>query len=104
MWARAVRYDSVTEENWKIGCEWFTNDYLPIAAQTEGFAGAYLLHDMERMCTMSITLWRDEETVRASGEAVQQHLDAWEEMTGIKGTVETYEVFAKELPKGAPED
>jgi heme-degrading monooxygenase HmoA len=104
MWARAVRYESVTQENWEIGREWFKNDYLPVAAQTEGFAGAYLLHDLGRMFTMSITLWKDEETVRASGEAVQQHLDAWEEMTGIKGTVETYEVFAKELPTGAPED
>jgi heme-degrading monooxygenase HmoA len=104
MWARAVRYESVTQENWEIGREWFKNDYLPIATQTEGFAGAYLLHDTDRMRTMSITLWRDEETVRASGEAVQQHLDAWEDMTGSKGTVETYEVFAKELPSGAPED
>jgi heme-degrading monooxygenase HmoA len=104
MWARAVRYESVTHENWDIGREWFKNDYLPVVAQTEGFAGAYLLHDMERMFTMSVTLWKDEETVRASGGAVQQHLDAWEEMTGIKGTVETYEVFVKELPRGASED
>jgi hypothetical protein len=102
MWARAVRYESVEPENWKIGREWFKNDYLPIASGTEGFAGAYLLHDNERMCTMSITLWRDESTARASGAAVQQHLDAWEAMTGIKASVETYEVFVKELPTGAP--
>jgi hypothetical protein len=29
---------------------------------------------------------------------VQQHLDTWEEMTGIKATVETYEVVHAEVP------
>ena len=66
--------------------------------QTDGFSGAYLLHDDERMCTVSVTLWTDAETEAASGEAVQQHLDAWEQMTGIKATVETYEVVFAELP------
>jgi heme-degrading monooxygenase HmoA len=103
MWARAVRYDNVKQENWDIGREWFKNDYLPIARQTEGFVGAYLLHDSERKCTMTVTLWRDEETAAASGAAVQQHLDAWQAMTGIKGTVETYEVFHAELPAGVAE-
>jgi|SRR5919109_526362 hypothetical protein len=101
MFARAVRYESVTQENWDIGREWFKNDYLPVAHQTEGFAGAYLLHDMGRMCTVSITLWRDEQTAAASGAAVQQHLDAWEEMTGNTATVETFEVFVAEFPAGA---
>jgi heme-degrading monooxygenase HmoA len=101
MHARAVRYESVEPENWEIGREWFKQDYLPVALHTEGFVGAYLLHDDERMCTMSITLWRDEETAAASGAAVQQHIDAWEEMTGIKATVETFEVVVAELPSGA---
>ena len=100
MFARAVRYESVSQEDWDIGREWFTKDYLPIALQTEGFAGAYLLHDGERMCTMSVTLWRDEQTAAASGAAVQQHLDAWEEMTGIKASVETFEVVVAEFPVG----
>jgi hypothetical protein len=102
MIARAVRYESVSRESWDIGREWFKQDYLPVAMDTEGFAGAYLLHDDERMCTMSITLWRDEATAAASGTAVQQHLDAWEEMTGIKATVETFEVVAAEFPAGVP--
>jgi hypothetical protein len=50
------------------------------------------------MCTVSVTLWTDAETEAASGEAVQQHLDAWEQMTGIKASVETYEVVFAELP------
>jgi hypothetical protein len=50
---------------------------------------------------MSITLWKDAETAAASGAAVQQHLDTWEEMTGIKAVVETYEVVVKRLPAGA---
>jgi hypothetical protein len=103
MWARTVRYDAVTKANWDIGREWFKNDYLPVTRQTTGFVGAYLLHDMERMCTMSVTLWRDEETASASGAAVQQHLDAWESMTGIKATVESFEVVHSELPAGVAE-
>jgi hypothetical protein len=103
MWARAVRYDNVSQENWDIGREWFKSDYLPVMQHTEGFAGGYLLHDVERMCTMSLSLWRDEETLAASGTALQQHLDAWEEMTGIKATVETYEVVHAEVPAGVAE-
>jgi heme-degrading monooxygenase HmoA len=102
MIARAVRYESTTPENWDIGREWFTRDYLPVATETEGFAGAYLLFDRERMCVMSITLWQDAETAAASGTAVQQHLDTWEEMTGIKATVETYEVVTAHFPAGVP--
>jgi hypothetical protein len=104
MWARAVRYESTSPDNWNIGREWFTEDYLPVAMQTEGFAGAYLLYDPDQKCVMSITLWKDEDTAAASGAAVQQHLDTWEEMTGIKATVETYEVVLKELPTGAPQN
>ncbi|HEY7003934.1 MAG TPA: hypothetical protein VH281_06605 [Gaiellaceae bacterium] len=98
MYARLVRYEDVTSGNWDIGHRWFVEDYLPIAYETEGFSGAYLLHDDERMCTVSVTLWSDAETEAASGAAVQQHLDAWEEMTGIKATVESYEVVFAELP------
>jgi heme-degrading monooxygenase HmoA len=104
MWARAVRYESVTQENWEIGRAWFKDDYLPVARETEGFLGAYLLHDDGRMRTMSVTLWRDEDTAKASGDAVQQHLDRWEELTGIKATVETFEVVHAELPTGAAAD
>jgi heme-degrading monooxygenase HmoA len=89
MHARLVRYEDVTPGNW---------DYLPVAMETEGFSGAYLLHDDGRMCTVSITLWADEVTESASGAAVQQHLDAWEDMTGIKAGVESFEVVFAELP------
>ena len=102
MWARAVRYESTSLENWDIGREWFTQDYLPVARQAEGFSGAYLLFDSAGMCAMSITLWQDEQTAVASGIAVQQHLDTWEEMTGIRATVETFEVIVAELPAGSP--
>jgi len=101
MYARMVRYDDVTPDDWDIGRRWFVEDYLPIALETEGFSGAYLLHDDERMCTVSVTIWADAETEAASGAAVQQHLDAWEEMTGIKASVESYEVVFAELPTRA---
>jgi hypothetical protein len=98
MYARLVRYEDVSDDDWDIGRNWFVEDYLPVAFQTEGFSGAYLLHDDERMCTVSVTLWTDDETEAASSAAVQQHLDAWEEMTGIKASVESYEVVFAELP------
>ena len=98
MYARLVRYENVSDDDWDIGRNWFVEDYLPVAFQTEGFSGAYLLHDDERMCTVSVTLWTDVETEAASSAAVQQHLDAWEEMTGIKASVESYEVVFAELP------
>jgi hypothetical protein len=98
MYARLVRYEDVSDDDWEIGRNWFSEDYLPVAFQTDGFSGAYLLHDDERMCTVSVTLWTDAETAEASGVAVQQHLDAWEHMTGKKATVETYEVVFAELP------
>jgi heme-degrading monooxygenase HmoA len=101
MYARIVRYDEVTDDDWEIGRRWFSEDYLPVAFQTEGFDGAYLLHDDERRCTVSVTLWTNEETARASGAAVQQHLDAWEEMTGRKATVETFEVVEARIPTRA---
>ena len=101
MHARLVRYEDVTPGNWNIGRNWFTEDYLPVAMETEGFSGAYLLHDDERACTVSITLWADADTEAASGAAVQQHLDAWEEMTGIKASVESFEVVFAELPSRA---
>ena len=102
MIARAVRYESTSLENWEIGREWFVRDYLPVAMGTEGFSGAYLLFDSERMCAMSITLWKDWATATSSGAALQQHLDTWEELTGIKATVETFEVVAAQLPTGVP--
>ena len=98
MYARLVRYEDVSDDDWEIGRNWFSEDYLPVAFQTDGFSGAYLLHDNERMCTVSVTLWTDADTAEASGVAVQQHLDAWEQMTGKKATVETFEVVFAELP------
>jgi hypothetical protein len=101
MYARLVRYEDVTPGNWDIGRRWFTEDYLPVAMDTEGFSGAYLLHDDDRMCTVSVTLWADAETEASSAAAVQQHLDTWKEMTGIEATVESYEVVFAELPTRA---
>jgi heme-degrading monooxygenase HmoA len=92
MYARTIRYDGITEAEWKVGSGWFENDYLPIAEQTEGFQGALLLVDRKRGNVISLTLWRDEETAAASEAAVQKHLDHYEEMTGISSPTETFEV------------
>ena len=61
-------------------------------------SGAFLFRDPEHAVTLTVTLWSDEATEKASGEAVQQHLDKWAEMTGRVPTIETFEVIFAELP------
>jgi heme-degrading monooxygenase HmoA len=96
VYARVVRYEGVSEDDWHIGAGWFQHDYLPMAKETAGFAGAFLLRDRQREVTMSLTLWSDPETAAASGEAVQQHLDKWAEMTGRVPEIQTFEVVVSE--------
>jgi heme-degrading monooxygenase HmoA len=102
MYARVVRYENVSEGEWEIGAGWFRFDYLPVAKESAGFEGAYLFRDHEQEVTMSVTLWNDQETAAASGEALQQHLDKWAELTGRVPTIQTFEVVHSELPSGAP--
>jgi heme-degrading monooxygenase HmoA len=92
VYARLVRYESITEAEWELGSGWFEHDYLPIAEETEGFEGALLLHDRERGDVVSITLWRDAETAAASETAVQQHLEHYEKLTGIASPTQTFVV------------
>lgn len=92
MYARVVRYEDVSDEQWGIGSAWFRDDYLPMVRDTAGFDGAYLFHDRAKGITMSVTFWADESTAAASGEAVRQHLDKWAAMTGRTPSVETFEV------------
>jgi heme-degrading monooxygenase HmoA len=102
VYARVVRYENVSEGEWEIGAGWFRFDYLPVAKETAGFEGAYLFRDHEQAVTMSVTLWADEETAAASGQAVMQHLDKWTEMTGRVPIIQTFEVVHTELPSGTP--
>jgi hypothetical protein len=102
VYARVVRYENVSEDEWEIGAGWFRFDYLPVAKESAGFEGAYLFRDHEQEVTMSVTLWNDQETAAASGEALQQHLDKWAELTGRVPTIQTFEVVHSELPSGAP--
>jgi len=97
MYARVVRYQGVSEDEWEIGAGWFRQDYLPMAKETVGFEGAHLFRDREHEVTMTVTFWRDESTAAASGEALQVHLDKWAEMTGRVPTIETYEVVHSEI-------
>jgi heme-degrading monooxygenase HmoA len=102
VYARVVRYENVSEDEWEIGAGWFRFDYLPVAKESAGFEGAYLFRDHQQEVTMSVTLWNDQETAAASGEALQQHLDKWAELTGRVPTIQTFEVVHSELPSGAP--
>jgi heme-degrading monooxygenase HmoA len=92
MYARVVRYEGVSEDEWEIGAGWFRDDYLPTAKNAPGFDGAFLFRDREHEVTMSVTFWTNEETASASGQALKQHLDKWAEMTGRVPTIETFEV------------
>jgi heme-degrading monooxygenase HmoA len=97
MYARTVRYEGVSEDEWEIGAGWFRHDYLPEVRERAGFEGAFLFRDREQEVTMSVTLWTDRETATASGEAVQKHLDKWAEMTGRVPRIETFEVVHSEV-------
>jgi len=101
VYARVVRYEGVSEDEWEIGAGWFRDDYLPVTRETEGFAGAYLFRDRENEVTMSVTFWNDEATAAASGEALMQHLDKWAEMTGRVPIIQTFEVVHAEIPTGS---
>jgi heme-degrading monooxygenase HmoA len=101
MYARVVRYEPVSEDEWEIGAGWFRDDYLPEVRDRAGFEGAYLFRDREHEVTMSLTLWSDLETATASGEALKQHLDKWAEMTGRVPRIETFEVVHSEIPTGS---
>src|SRR5215216_4371483 len=98
MFARVVRYEGVSEAEWEIGAGWFRDDYLPMAKETAGFNGAFLFRDPQHAVTLTVTFWSDEATEKASGEAVQQHLDKWAEMTGRVPTIEAFEVIFADLP------
>jgi heme-degrading monooxygenase HmoA len=102
MYARVVRYENVSEAEWEIGAGWFRDDYLPMARETAGFNGAFLFRDPEHEVTLTVTFWNDKETEKASGDAVQQHLDKWADMTGRVPTIEAFEVILAELPSHAP--
>jgi heme-degrading monooxygenase HmoA len=104
VYARVVRYEGVSEDEWEIGAGWFRHDYLPVAMETAGFAGAYLFRDRESEVTMSVTFWKDAETAAASGHALQQHLDKWTAMTGRVPIIQTFEVVHAEIPSGARPD
>jgi heme-degrading monooxygenase HmoA len=98
MFARIVRYEDVSEDEWEIGAGWFRQDYLPEVRERAGFEGAFLFRDREHEVTMSVTLWSDAETLTASGEALKMHLDRWAELTGRVPRIETFEVVHSEPP------
>ena len=88
-----------TPENAEQGVTTFRENVLPMIKETGG-KGALLLIDRESGRGMSITLWPDEETMRASeGRANQLRRDAAEQMgaTREEPRVERYEVAVFEV-------
>jgi heme-degrading monooxygenase HmoA len=93
VYARVVRYEGVSEGEWEIGAGWFRDDYLPAIKDSAGFEGAYLFRHRDGGVTMTITFWADAAAAAASGEAVQRHLNKWQELTGRSPAIETFEVI-----------
>jgi hypothetical protein len=99
--ARFVRFDGISKAEWAVGSGWFEHDYLPATEGADGFEAAYLFVDLERGAVVSVTLWRDEETAAASEEVVRGYLDHYEEMTGTRATIETFETAVARPPSPA---
>jgi len=59
------------------------------------------LDDLERGKELPYPLGKKYFEPAEAVKTYAEHLDAWEEMTGIKATVETYEVVFSEIPSGA---
>jgi heme-degrading monooxygenase HmoA len=71
---------------------------LPVARLQDGFKGIYLLFDRESGRSLSITLWKTEEDMRASEEAALRARAQSAEASGdVIVSVERYEVALQEL-------
>jgi len=75
------------------GIAGFRNQVVPTIEDTEGFVRAYLLVDRSSGKTLSITVWENEEAMRASEEsAAQLRASVTGEMGATSTSVDRYEV------------
>jgi quinol monooxygenase YgiN len=89
-----VSYISGSTENVDAGIDNFRNNALPAIRSEEGCSGGILLVDRDTGKGMAITLWADEEAMRASEERANalraQAADAMG--AGQAASVERFEV------------
>jgi heme-degrading monooxygenase HmoA len=65
----------------------------PIAKQSKGFKGAYLVGDRATGKGLTITLWESEEDAEAMNASLPQNLALFEGMWEERPALETYEVL-----------
>jgi hypothetical protein len=104
VFARAIRFEGISEAEWGIGDGFFREDFIPMALDTEGFAGAYLLADRERGSVLSVTFWTSKETLEASESDARRFLAQYAEVYRNEPVVESFEVAYSHVPaRAAPE-
>jgi heme-degrading monooxygenase HmoA len=98
VFARAIRFEGISEAEWGIGHGFFREDYIPRALETDGFAGAYLLADRERGSVLSLTFWTSKETLEASENDARRFLAQYVDVYGSEPVVESFEVAYSHPP------
>jgi len=102
MFARVIRFDGISEAEWKVGDGFFREDFLPMAMSTTGFDGALLLVDRERGSVLSLTLWTSREALEATDGLARRFLGQYAAVSGSEPVVETFEIAHAELPGRPP--
>jgi heme-degrading monooxygenase HmoA len=92
VFARLHVLETTPEQN-ERGLEIVRDQLLPWLRDSSGFRGLLRLSDREGTKTLVITLWADEETLRASAEAGNRLSELTAETTGVtRKALEEYEV------------
>ncbi len=79
-----------------------TRDVLVAASQSqEGYRGYVALYQREEGRAMAVTLWEDESSERASGEASAPSRHAFAEAAGAEMSVDVYEVAIIDIARTA---
>jgi len=65
----------------------------PIAKQSKGFQGVYLMGDRETGIGLTITLWENKEDADAMNASLAQTQELFKDLFAKPPTLETYEVL-----------
>lgn len=99
MFAR-VHELAVTSEQHEQGLELVRDQLLPWTRETSGFCGLISLVDRGQGRSLVITLWADEEALRASAEAAERLGALAAEATGAeRRALNDYEVSLFDVPR-----
>ena len=98
MLARLITLQN-TPEQYEAGLKLVRDDLLPWARENTGFCGAIGLVDRERGKSLVLTLWADEETLRASADAAERLSALAADATGARREpLESFEVSIFDVP------